>query len=238
MANAQGEFMYDHNSLLIAGALLAVMLLAIWLGSRLGLRRTRAVSPQERDQVTAIQASLLGLLALLLGFTFSLALQRYDDRTRAVVAEANAIGTAWLRTDLLDEPARAGVRAALRAYVAARIAAADVSLIETAARSRLDAEATAAFRAAWTLTAAEARRQGGPVPMGLVAALTEMSDAYGARIAALDRHVPELVLGLLFLTLIWGPLMATALLAALPVVALYLVAQRQLISAFTTSGVR
>lgn len=64
---------------------------------------------------------MLGLLALLIGFTFSLALGRYDERRSLVLHEANALGTTWLRTDLLDTSDAKGVRTVLRRYIDARV---------------------------------------------------------------------------------------------------------------------
>lgn len=67
-------------------------------------------------------AATLGLLALLLGFTFSLALERHEDRWALVIAEATAVNTAWERTQALDEPGRTRVMAALKPYMAERVA--------------------------------------------------------------------------------------------------------------------
>ncbi len=64
---------------------------------------------------------LLGLLALLLGFTFSMSISRFDARKDLVLEEANAIGTAHLRAKFLPEQASGDVAALLRDYVAARI---------------------------------------------------------------------------------------------------------------------
>ena len=67
---------------------------------------------------------LLGLLGLLLAFTFGMAGARFDQRKTLVVEEANAIGTAWLRTDLVPEPMRAQARDVLREYTHLRLEAA------------------------------------------------------------------------------------------------------------------
>src|SRR5689334_19714245 len=86
---------------LIATALLWVLMEA---GYRAGKWR-HAQHSDERDQpVGAMVASILGLVALVLGFTFSLAASRFDARRMAVLEEANAIGTCHLRSRLLPEP--------------------------------------------------------------------------------------------------------------------------------------
>jgi hypothetical protein len=65
--------------------------------------------------------SIIGLLALLIAFSFSLSLQRYDARRELVISEANALGTTWLRTGLLDEADRTRLQALLREYVDIRV---------------------------------------------------------------------------------------------------------------------
>ena len=105
--------------ILIFGTLLGSSLEA---GYRWGvLRHVRA--PGEQPQpVGAIVASILGLVALVLGFTFSFAASRFDARRQAVVEEANAIGTTYLRTSLLPAEDRPAAVKALKEYVEIRLA--------------------------------------------------------------------------------------------------------------------
>jgi hypothetical protein len=104
------EFVYATDSALIAALLFVSMALAIELGYRIGLTRKASADDAARAHVNAIQASIMGILALLLGFTFSLSLQRFDSRSAAVVDEANAIGTTWLRAQLLPPGAKNAAR--------------------------------------------------------------------------------------------------------------------------------
>lgn len=103
--------------LAVAGILLAVAAAAFMLG--LLLRRRYARTPEESDSL--LTSSVLGLLALLLSFTFSLASDRFDARRVLVAQEANAIGTLYLRAQLLEEPYRSRLSHTLRAYVDNRI---------------------------------------------------------------------------------------------------------------------
>jgi hypothetical protein len=104
-------------------AVLGGLLVASDLGFRLGRwHRARADDP-ERSLVAATRASFIGLLALLLGFAFAFAATRYDTRRDVIVREANAIGTAYRRADLLPEPQRSESRDLLRRYVAERLRA-------------------------------------------------------------------------------------------------------------------
>jgi hypothetical protein len=90
------------------------------LGFRLGLRLYLAKDAARKAEIGGIQGALLGLLGLLLGFTFAMAVGRYQARRDLVVKEANAIGTTFLRASLLPEAHRAPVEDLLRRYVEAR----------------------------------------------------------------------------------------------------------------------
>src|SRR5215203_7501334 len=125
------ELMYDINAGLIAIALLAIVLVAIEAGYRLGRRSHATVTDDDaKTHINATQSSTLGILALLLAFTFSLALQRFDTRSDAMVDEANAIGTAYLRAQMLPPPLRDETRALLREYADVRVEAGALSVVE------------------------------------------------------------------------------------------------------------
>ena len=192
--------MYDHNSLLIVGILLLGLLAFVEVGYTLG-RRMDSVPESMRAQINTIQGSMLGVLALLLGFTFSLALQRYDIRSAAVVEEANAIGTSLLRASLLPEPAGAEAHDLLRDYLQLRVQAASLSLDLDEERAAVLRQSNQTFEALWQHAARTAQQNPNPVTTGLfVQSLNDLIDAYGTRDAALERHVPEVVLFLLFIT--------------------------------------
>jgi len=178
--------------------LLVLMYEAMQLGRKLGKRRRNKENDDSKQQANTVQGALIGLLALLLGFTFSLSLGRFDQRSIEVVNEANAIGTAWLRTDLLSAERRALAQELLLQYGRLRLETATISAADDQQRTQLIASAEMVFAALWTLAADEAREFGTPVSMGFVASLNDMIDALAARDAAINRHVPEIVLFLLF----------------------------------------
>lgn len=192
------EVMYDLNTFVIVGILLLGLLLAVEIGFRVGRIRVEA-HESKRAQVNTIVGSLLGVLALLLGFTFSLALQRYDSRSEAVIHEANAIGTAILRARLLPEEFRVEGGRLLREYLRARVLAGAVSLDRQQERDALLVESARLREALWTFGVGVAAREPHPVTTGLfLQAVNELIDSYGTRDGALNRHVPEVVLFLLF----------------------------------------
>jgi hypothetical protein len=197
------EVMYDQSSLLIAGILFFSIVAAIELGHRIGRRARVLASESSRDHVNAIQASLLGVLALLLGFTFSLSLQRYDSRSEAVVQEANAIGTAYLRAQLLPASVRGEAQQRLQSYLGLRVQAGAVALDREEDRVALLAQSNRELDLLWGYARQAAEEDGRVVTSGLfIQSLNELIDAYGRRDAALKRHVPEVVLFLLYGTFV------------------------------------
>ena len=94
---------------------------AIEVGYRLGQYRRQQASREKAEALGAIVPSILALLAFILAFTFGMAGSRYDDRKTAVLEEANAIGTAYLRTELLPATHQEPFRALLGEYVDIRI---------------------------------------------------------------------------------------------------------------------
>lgn len=201
------EVMYNLNSVQIAIFLFVCLVLAIEVGCRIGRRSQKATNEEARSHISAIQASLLGVLALLLGFTFSLSLQRYDSRSAAVVDEANAIGTTYLRSQLLPVSVRREVQELLRSYLEVRIQEGIIPLSNEAERRELLNKASLNQDILWRLALQAAEEDKSPVTSGLfIQSLNELIDSHGRRNAVLDRHVPEVVLFLLFSTFIltWG----------------------------------
>lgn len=197
------EYLYDQSSLLITFVLLALMALALEAGYHLG-RRPRAVTPEATlQQIDTVQSSLLGILALMLGFTFAIALERFNSRADAVRTEAGAIGTAWQRADLLPPSAQEESRQALRDYVSARAIAVSLAHPEQAAREAAEAEATALQARLWSLAVRASREAPHPATTGLyVQALDDVFGTYATTVDVTERHVPELVLLLLYASFI------------------------------------
>ena len=102
----------------------AVSVVVLWLAARVGalfFRKVRELEESDREDFKIIQGATLTLLALLLGFSFSMAIDRYDQRRNYEEAEANAIGTEYLRADLLPADNAVKVRELLKSYLDQRI---------------------------------------------------------------------------------------------------------------------
>src|SRR5271168_3688151 len=97
----------------------------LWLSARFGasvLRRWIKLEPDARKDFATILATTLTLNGLIIGFTFSMAIGRYEQRKNYEEAEANAIGTEFVRADLMSAPDAARVRAILQVYIDQRLA--------------------------------------------------------------------------------------------------------------------
>ena len=182
------EFMYDINSAVIAAVLFVSMALAIEAGYRIGRRSTGPAAEASKAHIDAIQASMLGILALLLAFTLSLSLQRFDSRSEAVVAEANSIGTASLRAQLLPAAVRGEVKGLLRQYIDLRVQAGAVTLVDRAERAALQAKTLGIQNALWGYARQATELDTNAVRSGLfIESLNDLIDNQGKREAALNR---------------------------------------------------
>jgi hypothetical protein len=178
---------FSFLALAFGGGLFASLLLFQEMGRRLGVRELER-SPGERGGAGVVEGAVFGLLALLLGFTFSGAATRFDGRRELIVQEVNAIGTAWMRIDLLPEDSQAAVRDGFRRYLDARIAAYTKIPDMSAAKVEL-ANADRAKADIWTRTVAASLTPGGDrARMLIVPALNEMFDIAEERLLATQIH--------------------------------------------------
>ncbi|HKU43481.1 MAG TPA: hypothetical protein VJR89_35205 [Polyangiales bacterium] len=188
-----GGWLHHLSQVWILFGLLAAMFAAEALGRREGHKHREYGGPDARSQVGALEGAALGLLALLLGFTFSMAALRFDARRELTQKEANAIGTALLRTELVAEPEQSALKQLLVRYVDARIEFYDAGF-EGAKFAAVTAKAERMHAEIWRHAVAAARRDPGPTTALLVSALNDMIDLHGARVAALYNNVPDAVI--------------------------------------------
>ncbi|MCU0768108.1 MAG: hypothetical protein MUD07_01520 [Burkholderiaceae bacterium] len=196
------QVLYGHSSASIVSALVVLMLLAMEVGLRSG-RRQQAAKAEVIRQANAVLTSMLGLLALLLAFTFSAALQRYEDRSQTVVAEANAIGTTYLRALLLPGDLPDEVQTLLRQYLEVRIQEGRVDAADAERHESLLQRAQDIQARLWSHAVGAAQVDNSVVTSGLfIQSLNQLIDTSVARNASLTRQVPEVVLLLMFATVV------------------------------------
>ncbi len=176
-------------------ATLALSLLAAEAGFLLGRSRRRRSEEAPKAPVGEVVAAMLGLLALLLAFTFSLAASRFDTRRVLVLDEANAVGTTWLRAGMLPEPHRSEIRRLLREYVEHRLEA----VRSGKAREGLARSEELQGRL-WAQAVAVGEKQPGSIMAGLfVASLNEVIDLHAKRVMfGLRTRVPPVIWAVLY----------------------------------------
>jgi len=143
----------------------------------------------DSDTDGSLLSASLALLGLLIAFTFSLAVSRYDTRRAMIVAEGNAIGTAWLRATLAPGPEGAALRDALKGYADLRLrvpASTDLPALN-AATSRSQEQL-------WRRLQGAIGGMQPPIAATLVTATTEMFDAASSRKAEGEARIPGRVL--------------------------------------------
>ena len=175
--------------LIIFGIVLGTTLLGAFVGSRL-----RAHAETLREPFGVVQAALLGLVALVLAFGLTMAVGRYDQRRAAVVDDANAIGTTYLRAQTLHEPIRSESLDLLVRYTDASIALSRSVPGSTRAAAAV-ADGGRLQRELWGLAGeALADSPTDSAPRLYVETLNEMIDMQTVRVSALNNRVPSAVL--------------------------------------------
>ena len=163
-------------------------------------QRTLRKNPeQSKIDLGAINGTLLGLLGLLLAFTFSMSSSRFDARRSTVTEEANAIGTAILRTDIYPDSMRTLLRVNLKEYLNERIAFYEAGMnLEKAFASY--ARADQIGKKVWSIAAAYAKNHTTiTVASQLIPALNAMIDITTTRRAAGQATVPDSIMYFLFI---------------------------------------
>jgi hypothetical protein len=179
-------------------ASLAALVAGMAVGSFLGRRRRAALVEGEGASMLSLQGSALALMALILGFTFAAGIGRFDLRNAILLNEANAIGTALLRSEFLPEPYAAPSAALLKEYLALRIVPPGQDLEHAAMRQRLSRSAELHSRM-WKIAVAATQAATNPLATGLYSqALNQVIDLHTTRLMAARNRIPREVLVALF----------------------------------------
>ena len=181
----------------IVTAVFVGILLCLGLGRRLG-QRAIARDRASVSNIGSLETAVFALLGLLIAFTFSGALTRFDVRRSQAVDEANAIGTAYLRIDVLPESAQPRLREAFRNYVDARIATYRKLSDIAAARSEL-ARSQELQADIWSQAVTATRMPEARPGLDLIVlpALNQMFDITTVRVVATQMHPPTVVYAML-----------------------------------------
>jgi hypothetical protein len=187
-------FLYGANEIIIFVIFFALMLGATEIGFRLGRKSEVNTLDKTKSLVSTLEAAILGVLGLLLGFTMSMAVSRFEVRKQLVLDEANAIGTSYLRTELLPAPENIEIANILREYINLRVqygtTGNDPKRLESLRKEtgRLQNEF-------WARAVAYGQKDPNPVRVGLLLqSLNQTIDLESARRMAFQNHVPQSVI--------------------------------------------
>ncbi len=211
-----------QNAIVLAMGLLVGMVVCLDIGYRIGRHRSNQQPERFHEGIGAMEAAIFALLGLLLGFSFAGGTSRLDARRQLIIREANAIGTAYLRVDLLPASAQLDMRHLFREYLNARMGGYE-RLPDLEAADQEFARAAQIQQKIWSdaVTASGDDPTQNMARLLLLPALNEMIDITTDRTVALHTHLPLLI----FILLI-----SVALLSGL--VAGYAMAKRQSRSLF------
>jgi hypothetical protein len=195
----ESSFLYRMPSFLIALLLLILMMLVHGVAHQIRIRSLNKKPSSEDGGFGPVEGSLLGLLALLLSFTFSMSSSRYDNRVRAMVVEANSIRTAILRADIFPDSLRRSFQNEFNKYVEARISLYEAGMNEENNRDAYRQTAQSSSRL-WALATGAAKSRDGNITAGsgpMINALTDMINNDYLRRSSRETTVPDSIVWLL-----------------------------------------
>src|SRR5881394_4068041 len=199
--NSPEHMILMNFPLLVFALSFVVLLLAAFIGDAMR-SRVHALNEEERDDFNVVLNATLTLLGLLIGFSFSMAISRYDQRKNYEEAEANAIGTEYSRADLLPAGDAAKVRQLLKKYVDERIL-----FYTTRSQGRLakiNSDTAELQNELWAaIRPAAAANPTSPVVALAVSGMNDVLNSQGYTQAAWWNRIPVAAWALLILTAVW-----------------------------------
>jgi len=189
------------NPFVVFSVSLVVQWSAAYIGD-LSRRTLRPVQQDERPDFDTVLTATLTLLALIIGFSFSMAVSRYDQRKNYEEVEANAIGTEYVRADLLPADTSAKVRELLRKYVGQRI-----SFYRGVEPSENGANAGTTEAELWSAVAQIAKAQPTPIIALAISGMNDVLNSQGYTQAAWWNRIPAAAWGLMGLIAIFSNLL-------------------------------
>lgn len=191
-------FLSSVPGVLIAAFFFILIMVFYRLGFLLRRRKLNMLHATEDQDLGALNGAMMGLLALLMAFTFGMANSRYDLRRELVVKEANAIGTAILRTEVYPDSIQVELKGLLKEYVEARIGYYEAGM-DSAAVNTFFRRGTELSGNIWHTAATYARVDDISTRTSqLLPALNDMIDIVTTRKAAGEAHLPPSILYFLF----------------------------------------
>jgi hypothetical protein len=201
---SQGQFVIGAG---IALGIFLGILLSLHVGQKLGHRYLERDRDRPREGLSIVEGTIFTLMGLLIAFSFSGAQTRFDTRRQLIATETNAIGTAYLRLELLPAAAQASLKERFGKYLDARISAYRTLPDIDGSRQYFD-EATRLQGEIWGQAVAACKVENNPAVSTLVlSALNEMIDITTVRAVALKAHPPTVIFVMLIMVSLAAALM-------------------------------
>ena len=182
------SFVEYQQAIFVAVALFVGMILVLTLGRRVGVRQRERMMEGGAAGIGAVEAAIFALLGLMIAFTFQGAASRLDMRRMLIVEEANNIGTAWLRIDVLPAAAQPGMRDLFRQYLDSRLET--YRKIPDMAAVKKELDHSAQLQGEIWKVAVASLNSGAPIAVNLMPALNQMFDIVTTRTMSAQMHPP------------------------------------------------
>ena len=193
--------LYQTHELMLVLVLLGGIVLFYFAALRLFQHRKKKNPDYAPGGLGPMEGALLGLISLLLSFTFNKSASNYDQRRKLVVEETNDISTVLLRSDLYADSLRTAFRSNLKDYIASRIdyyeTVDDESINNALQRAEMLSQKI------WMRASQAAQQPGDVKSMQMIPAVNSMMDIVSRREEARLAHTPDIIIVLLFI-LIWA----------------------------------
>lgn len=195
-------------SVVFAAALFGATLACMRVGWRVGRKSLLALGEDGQAGLGALDGAVFGMMGLLIAFTFTGAASRFDERRDLITQHVNAIGTAWLRLDLLADPDREMARDGFRRYVDMQMEIVRSAGDDDAVRAGM-ARLSAIQQELWaTLIHAVRNDKTLPLTQTVLPPTNEMFDLSTSRLMAAQKHPPVAVFVMLGLLVLVSSLLA------------------------------
>jgi hypothetical protein len=198
------SILYNIDSYILSACLFICIILFYFIGLMAYQYKKKRNPGYELNGFGPFEGAMLGLISLLLAFTFNNSASHYDTRRELIVHETNCIGTVLLRSDLYPDSVRYAFRNDLKEYIAARVKYYEAGYDEKTISSVLH-NANIISERIWSRAAIIAQKDEVVIKsMQMVPAINDMIDAVSSREEARKDHVPESIIWLLFILCLGG----------------------------------
>ena len=184
--------MYDPRNYPFAIFLLSLG--GLWLCAKSGALLQRAqqnIAEDDRKDLNTVEAATLTLLGLIIAFTFSMAVSRYDQRKNLEAEEANAIGTEYLRVGLLPTEQTEHLRSLLSRYLQQRVLRYESREFRQNRLNDIEAETALLEKEMWSLTKATTKDLPGPIAILVIGGMNDVLNSHGYTQAAWANRIPS-----------------------------------------------